>query len=425
MAAIFPTNPLHIIIMMRPRMLLLLVIAALPLLASSPAEPPAPHPAPARAKRVKLTPHAIRLGDSTAFSLLAPATSSIHVAAEGMGRLRFMAMSPDGRLFATDMHTLDDNEKGRIYILDRFDTSTGRFASKRIYLDHLRNPNSIAFYRDRGGREWLYVALTDRLIRYRFMAGDTIPGTAAETLTTFPAYGLSYKYGGWHLTRTIAIHDEHIYLSVGSSCNACEEKEPVRASIIRMNPDGSEQSTIATGLRNAVGMKWVGEELFATDMGADHLGDDKPNDMLYTIRAGTDYGWPYCYVWRGGIYPDRTIAWEHPRADCAEIPPPQALFPAHSAPLGLEHFGDSFVDRSLRGSLLVALHGSGLIRLGTGYCVVRVAPDHSVTPFITGFLRKGTRYGRPVDVLIRDDRSFFFTDDFRGVLYYVEMRSGG
>ncbi len=38
-----------------------------------------------------------------------------------------------------------------------------------------------------------------------------------------------------------------IYLSVGSSCNACTEKEPERATILRMNPDGSGREVFATG----------------------------------------------------------------------------------------------------------------------------------------------------------------------------------
>ena len=65
-------------------------------------------------------------------------------------------------------------------------------------------------------------------------------------LATFPDYGLGYKYGGWHLTRTIAVGGNgKIYVSVGSSCNACEEKEAVRASILEMDADGKNQRHFA------------------------------------------------------------------------------------------------------------------------------------------------------------------------------------
>jgi len=39
---------------------------------------------------------------------------------------------------------------------------------------------------------------------------------------------------------------------------------------------------------------------------------------------------------------------------------------------------------------------------------------------IDGFLKGKTRVGRPCDIIQNDDKSFFFTDDYAGVVYYVE-----
>ena len=121
---------------------------------------------------------------------------------------------------------------------------------------------------------------------------------------------MSYKYGGWHLTRTIAIGPNgKIYVSVGSSCNACEEKEDVRASILEMDADGKNQKRFAHGLRNAVGLRWIktrdgNGSLFATNMGSDHLGDHKPADTMYQLSSGANYGWPYCYQSGASRLPD-------------------------------------------------------------------------------------------------------------------------
>src|SRR6185295_17337028 len=102
--------------------------------------------------------------------------------------------------------------------------------------------------------------------------------------------------GGWHLTRTILIGGNgKLYVSVGSSCNACEEKEEVRASILEMDSDGQNQRPFAHGLRNAVGLRWANSSLFATNMGSDHLGTEKPADTMYRIKEDGNYGWPYCY----------------------------------------------------------------------------------------------------------------------------------
>jgi len=357
--------------------------------------------------------------DGDTFTLLLPKGFKVAIAASGMNRARFMAEIPDKRLFVTDMKDLSDNSEGKIYILDKFNNQTKTFDSKITYLSGLRNPNSIAFYTDASGTNWLYIALTDKLVRYRYSLGETAPTSEPETLATYPAYGLSYKYGGWHLTRTIKIHNDKVYVSVGSSCDSCEEKdtEKVRATITKMNPDGSDQSIIATGLRNAVGLYFKGDELYASAMGSDHLGDDKPEEAMYHITEGANYGWPYCYQYHSKVYANNSQVWQHP-IDCANVPLAYATFPAHAAPLGLAFF-DSNAAPELANSFLLSLHGSSDITLGKGDKIVRINTKGEVEDFITGFLQGTTRHGRPVDIFPTSGSSFFFTDDFKGNLYYV------
>ncbi|MEO8869582.1 MAG: hypothetical protein ABI357_01985, partial [Granulicella sp.] len=212
----------------------------------------------AASAQTALKPHVLHLAHGKTMTLSLPSGFDIDVAAQGMRRVRFMAKSPDGRIFATDMYSLADNNDGAIYILSGWNSATHTFASRTTYLKGLRNPNNVAFYTDPAGQSWLYTALTDRLLRYKYKAGDNAPTTAPEVLAHYPDYGLNYKYGGWHLTRTVAFADLHghtrLYVTVGSSCNACLEKEPIRASLSVMDPDGKNQQIIVEGLRNAVDM---------------------------------------------------------------------------------------------------------------------------------------------------------------------------
>src|SRR6476661_8456675 len=131
--------------------------------------------APAHAAPLKLTPHPVSLSNGRSFVLNLPEGFEIRVAAQGLKRVRFLTKSPDGRIFVTDMHDRTDNRKGAVYILDGFDPETGRFQAVIPYLTGLRNPNSVAFYTDPQGRHWLYLALTDRLVRYAYQAGDNAP----------------------------------------------------------------------------------------------------------------------------------------------------------------------------------------------------------------------------------------------------------
>ena len=88
-----------------------------------------------------------------------------------------------------------------------------------------------------------------------------------------------YVMHGW---RYIAFGpDGKLYVAVGANCNVCEHKDDLNATIIRMNPDGSEREIYAKGVRNSVGMDWSPEgDLWFTDNGRDMLGNDIPSDEL-------------------------------------------------------------------------------------------------------------------------------------------------
>lgn len=365
----------------------------------------------------------IELQNGAALSLRIPDNVDMNVAAEGLKRARFMSESPDGRLFVTDLIDMSDNSRGIVYALSDFDAASRKFGKRTAYLTHQRNPNSVAFHTDATGA-WIYVALTDRLVRYRYVAGADAPAGEPETLATFPDYGLNYKYGGWHLTRTVTFGpDGTLYVSAGSSCNACDEKEEVRATVQAMTADGKNARFYARGLRNSVGLKWVGDALFATDMGADQFGNDLPDERMFALQTGANYGWPHCYQDHATVKPDPVFGAGAAGAVCAHVPAAFARFPAHAAPLGFEHFDQGAAIPQLKESFLVALHGSSKKSIGHGYRVVRVRKG-SAPPddFITGFISGEKVSGRPVDILRWRD-GMLLSDDVAGAIYFLGPRT--
>jgi len=381
-------------------------------------------------------------GGKRAVRLDVPEGYSLSVAAEGLPRVRFFTPAPDGRLFVTGLHSLSDNRRGRVYVLDEANPLSGRFGKVTIWLDRLRNPNSVAFYSGDDGSHWLYLATTDELRRYRYVAGELGPSSEPEVLAKFPGYGLSYKYGGWHLTRSLAVGESDgaaaLFVSVGSSCNFCEERddEPERASVLSMPLPIGELTPFARGLRNAVGLHWFEGRLYATNMGADHLGPDRPQDHLTVVDRNGFYGWPYCYEHEGQSFPedprrqsfDRVVGveapsrWRRQPADCSEMKLAAASLPAHSAPLGLTRVPSDFADERLRDYFLVALHGPTVIddvskARKAGYRIVRVRPGGVPETVVGGFLSEDTIQGRPCDVLVAGGRDILFTDDHGGVVY--------
>jgi glucose/arabinose dehydrogenase len=377
-----------------------------------------------------LVPQKITLKNGKTFSLNLPSGYEIIPAAEGLRRVRFFAKAPDGRIFVTDMFDLTDNKKGAVYILDEFNDETGKFGKVIPYMTNLKNPNSVQFYTDTNGQDWLYLAETDKLTRRKFTKNETKPtDTKPQILATFPDYGLSYKYGGWHLTRTIAFSPAgKLYVSVGSSCNACDEKERQRASVLEMNADGSNQRIFAKGLRNAVGLKWLAGELFATNQGADHLGLNKPDETFYALKDGADYGWGSCYQSNGRVYLDRSPESEIKKPtnrlkSCASVPRSYGFFPARSSAMGFDYFDDATPDANLKNSFLVALHGSTNKALGKGYKLVIFRKGSKLKDFVSGFLQNRKVVGRPCDVMKLSENSFLFTDDHSGIVYLVRKKS--
>jgi len=352
--------------------------------------------------------------------LQVPQGYQIAVAGEVEHRLRFLAKSPDGRLFATDMFNRGDNRLGRVIIFEQWNEGLKRFDKTTEYLTKLRNPNQVAFY-STGGQHFIYIAETGFVKRYKYLAGDTAPHDTGTIIARFPDYGLDYKYGGWHLTRSMAFHNNKLYVSIGSSCNACIEKEGIRACVMEMDPDGRNAKVFAKGLRNSVAIKWVNNQFWVTSMGRDQIGPDKPEDLMHTIVKDGFYGWPYYYQFNKKVYPDPQFKDSVKPKNMQPPPVAQTGFKAHTAPLGFDYFS-GFVDTLLNNSFLVALHGSTTVSRQRGNEVVQVMKDGSSRTVIAGFLQGKTeanRYGRPCDVLQYSNKSFFVTDDKNGVLYYL------
>jgi glucose/arabinose dehydrogenase len=406
--------------------------------------------------------HTLAYAPGKSITLSLPDRFDINIAATGLRRVRFFAQAPDDRIFVTSMYNLADNTRGSVFILDGWNERSHTFTHITHYLDHLRNPNNLAFWTDPAThRSWLYLPLTDKLVRYKYSAGDNAPTSPPETLIRFPDYGLNYKYGGWHLTRTVAIAQvrgaTRVFVSAGSSCNYCQEREVLRAAIVSIDPDGKHPSLVAQGMRNAVDLRSIAElggALFATNMGDDHLGDKLPEDTFFKLDTEStsppNYGWPTCYFAHGkpvhdttplpslddpnaiasiptasalgqandSVYgkqsgvaaagtnltageghafkPDPNAALglaPAPLKSCEHVPAAYATFAAHSSPLGFEYFGPT--DPFLDSSFLVALHGASHPHIGTGYRVVQFSPtDRTPHDFITEFLTYAN--GRPI-----------------------------
>jgi glucose/arabinose dehydrogenase len=325
--------------------------------------------------------------------------------AAGLGAPRLMAVSPSGDLFVSVP------SRGQVLALPARNAN-GRAEQVVVYATGLDRPHGLAFFQG-----FLYVAETKAVVRFPYRSGDLSGGKPEVVVRDLPS-------GGGHWTRTIAFGpDGKMYVSVGSSCNACEERDPRRAAILQFNRDGTGERIFARGIRNAVGITFRAQtgELWATNNGRDWLGDDLPPDTILAVTDGAHYGWPFCY---GKRIPDP----EFGRPDfCKTTALPAVEIQAHSATLGLTFYTGSMFPSEYHNDLFVALHGSWNRTVPTGYKIIRIpmrdGKPGSPQDFATGWLQGNHASGRPVDVITGKDGALYVSDDRTGLIYRISYSS--
>jgi glucose/arabinose dehydrogenase len=341
--------------------------------------------------------------------LKAPPGFHVSVFSDELDTPRMMIFTPGGVLLVSEP------DEGKVVALPD-PKHEGKAARTVTVLDTLNAPHGLAFYEGK-----LYVAENDKVRRYDW--------NEANLRASNPVKVADLPIGGGHATRSLLFRGGKMYVSSGSSCNVCIEKDPRRAAVMEFNPDGSGQKIFAKGLRNAVGLAVnpKTDTVWVTVNGRDWLGDDLPPETIYDLgKDGGDAGWPYCY---GDRVPDSNFT-KAGDDRCQHVIEPKVQMQAHSAPLGLAFYVGTSFPAEYRNNIFVAFHGSWNRSIPTGYKVVRVKLDDQGQPvggaedFINGWLAPGEKQrgrwmGRPVGIVFGGDGAMYLSDDAGGVIYRI------
>ncbi|MBO0723594.1 MAG: sorbosone dehydrogenase family protein [Blastocatellia bacterium] len=337
--------------------------------------------------------------------LKAPEGFKVSIFASDVTGARLMAVSPAGVLYVARQ------AKGDVVALPDLDKD-GRADKMEIVASGLTRPHSLAFHNG-----YLYIATNPAILRLKYAEGKT--EGELEKVVDLPVSTTP------HFTRTIGFGpDGKMYVSIGSSCNVCEEEDARRTTIMQYNPDGSGGRPYAKGLRNAIGFDWDPQNrtMWADDMGQDKLGDEKPADEINRIEEGKHYGWPY-FILKNEPNPDLKDAKGSLKPNQAT--PPALELEAHASPIDLRFYRGNKFPAAYRNALFVALHGSAPANRKdkVGYKVVRVILKDGratgIEDFVTGWLKDGQILGRPAGLITGADGALYISDDNKGFIYRV------
>jgi glucose/arabinose dehydrogenase len=291
---------------------------------------------------------------------------------------------------------------------------------KAPYLQGLQSPLGMVLVENE-----LYVANTDSVMRFPYVAGASSITAAGTKLCDLPAGTLNHH---WTKNIVASADGKKLYVSVGSNSNAGEnglDKEVDRAAIWEIDRQSGSHRVFATGLRNPVGMAFVPETgaLWAAVNERDELGSDLVPDYMTSVKDGGFYGWPFSYY--GGHVDDRVKA-QRPDLVATAIVPDYALGP-HTASLGLAYSNGTTaaLPAQLGRGMFVGQHGSWNRKPFSGYKVIFVPftagrPMGDPVDVLTGFLDdQGQARGRPVGVAIDKTGALLVADDVGNAVWRV------
>jgi glucose/arabinose dehydrogenase len=345
---------------------------------------------------------------------------------------------------------LSEIDGGRVTVL-RPAPDNGGVASRTVFAQGLKRPFGLAFYPDAGHPQWLYVAQTNRVVRYAYTTGDLSARGEPEIVAVLPDTG-------GHSTRDIVFSPDgrRLFVSVGSGSNIAESmpkktpgeirrweaqhglgaawgRETNRAAVLVFELGSKRTGRLfATGLRNCVSLtrQPVTGDLWCTTNERDNLGDDLVPDYSTRVIHGAFYGWPWYYL---GANEDPRLRGDRPDLR-THVTVPDVLFQSHSAPLGLTFYtatsGASAFPAEYVGDGFVTFHGSWNRDLRTGHKIVRMrmhdgAPTGDYEDFLTGFIvDDGNAWGRPVCTTELADGSLLMSDDGAGLIYRISYAPG-
>jgi glucose/arabinose dehydrogenase len=287
-----------------------------------------------------------------------------------------MAFGPDGRLYVGDIN-------GTLWRVNNPGAGSEAAQIERL-LDGFQLLLGLAWREDE-----LFVSSQGKIEALRDSSGDGRFDERRTVVDNLPAMILRP-----HSNNSIVFGpDGRLYFGVGSTTAGEYDPEPLAASVLSVNPDGSDLRVFARGFGNPFAVAFNSEgRLFGGDNGS----RDAP-DEFNQIEEGEHYGFPYYQ----GDPPDGATTG------------PIATFPPHSAPTGVTFYTGSAFPPEYYDSAFIALWARGEIQHVQVARTTGGAYLSRTTTFGSGFLY-------PIGVLNGPEGELYVADFGTSAIYRIE-----
>lgn len=360
--------------------------------------------------------------------------------AEGLDHPRWLYVLPNGDVLVAETNAPpkpDDSKGIRGWVMEKVmgragagvpspnritllrDANHDGIAETRtVFLENLNSPFGMTLV----GND-LYVADTDRLIRFPYKEGDTQIKAQPTKVVDLPGGTLNH-----HWTKNVIASQDgsKLYVTTGSNSNVGEngmEAEEGRAAIWEVDRASGNHRIFASGLRNPNGLAWEPRSgaLWTAVNERDEIGSDLVPDYITSVKDGAFYGWPYSYY---GQHVDKRVEPQKPELVAKAIAPDYAVGP-HTASLGLTFAEGSTLPAPFTEGAFIGQHGSWNRKPHSGYKVIFVPfnagkPVWQPVDVLTGFLNADEKaQGRPVGVVIDKQGGLLVADDVGNKIWRV------
>lgn len=290
--------------------------------------------------------------------------------------------------------------------------------TRTVFLENLNSPFGMTLV----GND-LYVADTDRLLRFHYENGETAIKSQPIKVVDLPGGTLNH-----HWTKNVIASKDgsKLYVTVGSNSNVGEngmDQEEGRAAIWEVDRATGNHRIFASGIRNPNGLAWEPQSgaLWTAVNERDEIGSDLVPDYITSVKDGGFYGWPYSYY---GQHVDIRVEPQNPDLVAKAIAPDYAVGP-HTASLGLTFAESNTLPAQFKEGAFIGQHGSWNRKPHSGYKVIFVPfaggkPNGQPVDVLTGFLTDDEKaMGRPVGVVIDQQGGLLVADDVGNKVWRV------